>query len=237
MKYRLCLLFVLIYGLSYGQKETNTYKKRVLETTEVDFLTSYYSQDGDNASITGGIGTEKLTDLTPTIVISMPINADDVLTVDAGISAYTSASSSNVDPFDAGGGDDESRSQAGSVTGSPWVASSGASASDVWGNLILNYSHSSDDRNTVWSAHAGVSTEYDYFSVGAGGGFAKLFNEKNTEIGIKGQVYLDKWLPQYPTELDSYLEAGSNLSNGFFSGIDILNQDGIVVPKDGQVFN
>ena len=33
---------------------------------EVDFLTSYYSQDGNNASVTGGIGTEELTDLTGT---------------------------------------------------------------------------------------------------------------------------------------------------------------------------
>ena len=43
--------------------------------------------------------------------------------------------------------------------------------------------------------------EYDYFSVGFGGSLAQLFNEKNTEISVAGNVYLDKWNPQYPVEL------------------------------------
>lgn len=238
------ILFLSMGVLGYSQDSTTSYKKRVLESTEVDFLTSYYSQDGTNAAVTGGIGTEELTDFTPTIVISMPLNADDVLTIDAGISAYTSASSSNLDPFDAsgasGGSDDDDDDDEGGgnytgpVEGSPWVASTGASASDVWGNVTVNYSHSSDDRNKIWSANASISGEYDYFSVGFGAGHAWLFNEKNTEIGVKGQVFLDTWNPHYPTELDSYLEAGSNLNNGFFQGIDILNQDGDITNKNGN---
>jgi len=242
------ILFLLVGALGFSQDSDTTYKKRVLESTEIDFLTSYYSQDGANAAVTGGIGTEELTDFTPTIIISMPLNDDDVLTIDAGISAYTSASSSNLDPFDAsgasGGGDDDDDDDEGDegggggytgpVEGSPWVASTGASAKDVWGNVTVNYSHSSDDRNKVWSANASVSGEYDYFSVGVGAGHAWLFNEKNTEIGIKGQVFLDTWNPHYPTELDSYLEAGSNLNNGFFQGIDILNQDGDITNKNGN---
>src|SRR5210317_1962911 len=91
----LSLFFVLSI---YAQDTTNTYKKRVLESAEVDFLTSYYSQDGSNAAVSGGIGTEELTDFTPTFVVAVPLNDDDVLTIDVGISAYTSASSSNVDP-------------------------------------------------------------------------------------------------------------------------------------------
>ena len=241
------ILFLLIGVLGFSQDSDTIYKKRVLESTEIDFLTSYYSQDGANAAVTGGIGTEELTDFTPTIIISMPLNDDDVLTIDAGISAYTSASSSNLDPFDAsgasGGGDDDDDDDddeggggnyTGPVEGSPWVASTGASASDVWGNVTVNYSHSSDDRNKVWSANASVSGEYDYFSVGVGAGHAWLFNEKNTEIGIKGQLFLDTWNPHYPTELDSYLEAGSNLNSGFFQGIDILNQDGNITNKNGD---
>ena len=95
--------FSQYYYLQYTfaqQTNTSTYKKRVLETAEVDFLTSYYNQDGSNASVTGGIGSEKLNDFTPTVVVSVPLNDDDVLTIDAGISAYSSASSSNLNPFD-----------------------------------------------------------------------------------------------------------------------------------------
>jgi len=191
-----------------AQEKGNTnyeYKKRVLETTEVDFLTSYYAQDGENAAVSGGIGTEELTDFTSTFVVSVPLNDDDILTVDAGISAYTSASSSNINPFDDGQGD-------------AFQASSGASSGDVWSNLTLNYSHSSDDRNSIWSAKLSVSAEYDYFSLGFGGSYTKLFNEKNTEVGVHGSVYLDTWKAIYPIELRPFGANGNGLNDDFFDG-------------------
>lgn len=171
------------------QDTTKVYKKRVLETTEVDFLTSYYTQNGDNAAVSGGTGTEELTDITGTFVVSIPLNDDDVLTIDAGVSAYTSASSSNVNPLDGGQPAD------------PFVASSGASQADTWASLTGSYSHSSDDRNDIWSAKVSVSSEYDYFSLGFGGGYTKLFNEKNTELSINANVYVDSWNAIYPSEL------------------------------------
>lgn len=183
-------LFIVLFSATvFAQDSTSTYKKRVLETAEVDFLASYYSQDGENAAVSGGIGTEKLTDLTPTIVVAIPLNDDDVLTIDAGISAYTSASSSNIDPFDSDSPAD------------PFVASSGASASDVWFGGNVGYSHSSDDRNNIVSAKVSVSSEYDYFSLGFGGNYTKLFNEKNTEVSVHANVYLDTWKLLYPIEL------------------------------------
>lgn len=187
-----------------SQDSTKVYKKRVLETIEVDLLTSYYLQDGDNAAVSGGIGTEELTDVTGTFVVSIPLNDDDVLTIDAGVSAYTSASSSNVDPFDDGPAD-------------PFQASSGASSSDLWANVTGSYSHSSDDRNDIWSAKLSVSTEYDYFSVGVGGSYTKLFNEKNTEVSVNGNVYIDTWNAIYPTELRPFGEGGDGLNNRLFT--------------------
>lgn len=171
------------------QSDAVIYKKRVLESTEVDFLMSYYTQDGDNAAVTGGIGTEELTDLTPTIVVSIPLNDDDVLSIDAGVSAYSSASSSNVNPFD------------GNAPANPFVASSGASESDVLVTVSGNYSHSSDDRDKIWSANFAVASEYDYFSLGLGGSYTRLFNEKNTELSVKANVFLDTWKTIYPSEL------------------------------------
>lgn len=215
MKKNIIILMLFCFGSALAQQDsTQIYKKRVLETTEVDFLTSYYSQDGDNASVTGGIGTEELTDLTATIVVSMPINDDDVLTVDAGFSAYTSASSSNIDPFDDSDG------------ASPWSTSSGASSGDLWANINADYSHSSDDRNTIWNADLSVASEYDYFSVGFGGGLTKLYNEKNTTLGVSAKVYLDSWNPVYPIELRSFEDNGGSLTNGLFSGLTILDQNG-----------
>ena len=169
------------------------YKKRVLETVELDFLSSYYEQDGDNAAVSGGIGTEDLQDVTGTIIVSIPINDDDVLVIDAGVSAYTSASSSNVNPFDRRNSEADA-----------FVASSGESKSDVWSSFSAAYSHSSNDRNKIWSGNVSYSTEYDYTSIGAGASFTRLFNEKNTELSFRASAYFDQWSLLYPVELRSF---------------------------------
>ena len=187
------LIFVLIsflmVSVGWAQQNDASYKRRVLEASEVDLLFSYYSQDGQNAAVTGGEGSEELTDATSSIVLRMPMNEDDILTVDVGLSAYTSASSSNVNPLDGG------------VNVTPFDASSGESRKDVLAYINPTYQHSSDDRNTIWSANAYFSSEYDYTSIGFGGSYTKLFNEKNTEVTLSGRVFLDKWNPQYPIEL------------------------------------
>jgi hypothetical protein len=210
MKHTLSVIAVLIFTSSVGFPQTNlkdtasVYKKRVLETTEIDFLTGFYIQDGDNAAVSGGIGTEELTDVSATFIIYIPLNDDDILSIDAGISAYTSASSSNIDPFDDQFGD-------------PFVASSGASAGDVWANITGSYSHSSDDRNNVWSAHISISDEYDYSSFGFGASYTRRFNRKNTELNVNANMLTDNWRPYYPIELRPFLSGGAGLDDPFFA--------------------
>lgn len=243
MKKQYCLLIMLFtVFLAFSQEKDNTtsFKKRVLETTEVDFLASYYTQNGSKSVVSGGIGSEKLTDIASNIIVAMPLNEDDVLTVDLGISAYSSASSSNINPFNStgasgGGGDDDDKMSGTKGTaatgpyGTPWQASSGASKSDQLASVTVNYTHNSDSRNFIWNADVSFSNEYDYTSIGFGGGIASLFNEKNTEISIKGNVYLDQWRPIYPTELHEYSKYGSNfLNQGYFSGVEVLDQNGQV---------
>ena len=239
MKKIVFVLILFINGVLIAQvkDEAKTFKKRVLETTEVDLLLSYYNQNGIHSAVSGGIGSEKLSDIASNIVVAVPLNDDDVLTFDVGISAYTSASSSNINPYNAtgasggGGHDDKKTTDKGTAVsnpyGTPWQASSGASRSDQLATVSANYSHNSDNRNNIWNADVSFSNEYDYTSVGFGGGFTKLFNEKNTEISVKANAYLDQWRPIYPTELHEYAKYGSNFqNNGFFSGVSILNQNG-----------
>lgn len=194
LKYFIIIILLLPTFAIIGQENTpaaETYKKRVLESTEINFLSSYYTQDGENAAVSGGIGTESLQDATGTIIVSIPINEDDVLTIDAGVSAYTSASSSNINPFD------------GRNSADPFVASSGESKRDVWASGSISYAHSSDDRNTIWSGNLTLSSEYDYTSFGSGGSLTKLFNEKNTELSIRANVFVDQWKLLYPVELSN----------------------------------
>ncbi len=246
---RIIIIVLILSGFintGFAQKidSTTVYKKRVLETTELDLLMSYYKQDGDHASVGGGIGSEELTNITPTIVVSIPLNDDDVLTIDAGLSSYTSASSSNINPFNktgasrGKGGDDEDDDDRddedddygdpnSGAMGSPWVSSTGASKQDALKSLKIDYSHSSNDRNFISGANIAFSKEYDYTSLGFGGNLGKFFNQKNTEIGFKAQVYLDKWDVIYPTELHEYQKYGSNFKNeGYFKGVTVLNQSG-----------
>ena len=231
------------------------YKKRVLEATEIDFLMSLYNQDGSHSPVNGGIGTEKLTDGTPTIILTIPLNANDVLTIDAGISAYTSASSSNINPFwsapstykSAGLTNITSASRVTPSTpayypttstatpttyktiGTPWLASTGASKRDVLKAVHTDYSHSSDSRNFMWGSNVSFSKEFDYTSYGFGGNVTGLFNEKNTEIGLKGSAFLDQWKPIYPTELREYKDYGVGFQNyGYFKGVKVYDQSGNV---------
>lgn len=201
------LVIVLLSAIQHVfSQDSLVYKTRVLETVEVDFLSSYYSQDGDNAAVSGGRGDENLTDFTSAFVVAIPLNDDDVLTIDAGISAYTSASSSNIDPFDD------------AKPADPFVASSGESSKDVWANLTGVYSHSSEDRNTIWSAKASFSNEYDYSSIGVGGSITKLFNEKNTEVSLSANAYFDTWKLIYPIELRTPGDDDFNLNDFEITG-------------------
>lgn len=201
------MLSFLMVSVTWSQQNGTSYKKRVLETSEVDLLFSYYNQDGQNAAVTGGEGTEALTDATSSIVLRMPMNEDDILTVDIGLSAYTSASSSNVNPLDGG------------LNVSPFDASSGESRKDVLVYINPSYQHSSDDRNSIWSINGYVSSEYDYFSIGFGGSYTKLFNEKNTEITLSANVFLDKWNSQYPIELRNGFFDDRIIGNGTYDPI------------------
>lgn len=239
-KISVTLLFLITTIFSYSQEKDTTvvFKKRVLESTEVDFLSSYYNQDGIHAAVSGGMGTEKLSDFASNIVVAVPLNDDDVLTFDVGLSAYTSASSSNVNPFmnstksystssGASGQVSTTTVNTSPPVGTPWQASSGASKSGVLYALNANYAHSSEDRNFIWNADMSLSTEFNYSSFGIGGGVTRLFNDKNSEISLKSNIYLDNWKAIYPTELKEYGLYGNDFQlYGYFSGVAILDQNG-----------
>ena len=43
-------------------QDTNAYRPRALRVDEVNIVSSYYNQNGYHSAVTGGIGTEKVTD-------------------------------------------------------------------------------------------------------------------------------------------------------------------------------
>lgn len=70
---KICLsvvgIFLTLFA-SFAQttpKDSTEYKSRKLTFEEANLVSSYYRQDGDNAAVTGGIGSQKLSDISNTI--------------------------------------------------------------------------------------------------------------------------------------------------------------------------
>lgn len=198
------MYFVTLIGFSQSVPDSSHYFDRKLKLQEVNFVCSYYSQDGDNSAVTGGIGTEKLTDFATTIDVTLSryIAPQKKITWSAelGIDVYTSASSDKIDPSTV----------------------SSASYSDKRLYPSITYTRTNEMRGTSLSVNGSVSTEYDYFSKGLSVGWTKLSKNKNREFGIKGQVFLDTWSVILPVELRGISDVrGSKPRNSYSSSFTL----------------
>ena len=98
-----CLAFLFSHqGKAQNDSVTSGYKKQKLKIEEVNFISSYYTQNGNNSAVTGGEGTEKLTDIATNfeVILSKRDLRNNLHSLDfnLGIDSYTSASSDKIDP-------------------------------------------------------------------------------------------------------------------------------------------
>jgi hypothetical protein len=185
-KISLSVLGLYIGMLAAFSQDTSQYKSRKLTLEEANFISSYYSQDGNNAAVTGGIGTEKLTDLSNSFEIKLNTwdkkERKHTFDFELGIDHYTSASSDKIDP----------------------KTVSSASYSDTRLYPSLNWSVENDKNGTTIGAGLSASSEFDYKSFGMNILFAKKTNNRSGEFSVKLQAYLDKLKVILPIELRSY---------------------------------
>ncbi|PTX11396.1 uncharacterized protein DUF3570 [Pontibacter mucosus] len=151
---------------------------RKLEDTEVNILGSYYSQDGNHSPVTGGVGTEQLTDVSPVVIVNVPLDTVTNLNVNFGMDFYSSASTDNID-FNV----------------------SSASKSDLRTHLNVGISRRNSLSRITKSVTLGASTEYDYQSFSLGATWAKESLDGNREFSLSGMVFFDTWKLIYPEEL------------------------------------
>lgn len=163
--------------------------------TTVDILGSYYQQNGDHGAVEGGIGTQHLTDVAPTIVLNVPLDSAARLTANVGFDYYASASTDRIDQ----------------VLSSP-------SAHDVRVHLDLGYARTLRDKRTTVGLGGGASKEYDYQSFNAVGSWARASRDGNRELRATGQVYLDQVTLILPVELRNGSTGSGNQAHG--SGSD-----------------
>lgn len=193
----LALPICLLAQEGYEMKRNNEY-------AEIDILSSYYRQDGDNGAVTGGIGTEELTDISTIFVINIPLDSTRSINGSFGADYYTSASTDNID---------ENRSS--------------ASSKDVRAYGNIGYSQKFLKKGLTLGGRLGFSSEYDYNSVNGGLNVAKEFNEGNSELSISAQAFIDNWTAYYPRELRGNVSVPTTSRNSFNGTItfsQVVNQ-------------
>lgn len=158
----------------------------------IDFLSSYYEQDGNNAAVTGGVGTEELQDFANVVVVNIPLDSINAISATVGADYYTSASTDNID-------------------NNP----SSASSKDLRAYGTVSYSRKNLRRGETYSAKVGGSSEYDYTSVSFGLSYAKEFNEGNSEINLNAQMFRDNWDLFLPVELRGQTNVPTSLRNSY----------------------
>src|SRR6476620_6036528 len=91
----------LFAAFAQSPQDSSAYISRKLSLEEANLVSSYYHQDGNNSAVTGGIGSEKLTDVANIIDVKFAKYdkryRKHTFTVEAGIDTYTSASSDQID--------------------------------------------------------------------------------------------------------------------------------------------
>ncbi len=184
----------------------SSYKNKKLSLEEVNFVSGYYNQDGNHSAVTGGVGTEKLSDFANTIDLKLSKYDQrfrkHTYSFELGIDHYTSASSDKIDPH----------------------TISSASYSDTRIYPSLGWSVKNDQKGTTFGITGSFSAEYDYTSLGLGANFTKTSKDNNRELTAKAQAYFDTWHVIYPIELRSSSDEGSSSPRNSFSTSLIYSQ-------------
>ncbi len=173
-------------------QDDSAYKKRKLSFEEANLITSYYKQDGNNAAVTGGLGSEKLTDISNVIDLKMSkydkSGRKHTFTGELGIDHYTSASSDKIDPS----------------------TISSASSADLRVYPSLGWTMVNTEKGNSVGAGMSFSAEYDYTSIGANASVSKKTKNKQGEFTAAIQVFLDQLQLIYPIELRGNSGGGGN---------------------------
>jgi hypothetical protein len=161
-------------------KDTGAYSPRGLRLDEVNFVSSYYNQNGDHSAITGGIGTEKVIDVSNGIDLHW-VWVDDsghrhTLLTGLGIDHHTSASSAFVTTTGLG------------KQGGTRIYPS------------LDWTVENPEQGATFGIGAYYSGEYNYKSLGGDIHFSKKTNDKSGEFSARLQAYLDHVTLIYPSE-------------------------------------
>ena len=163
---------MMLHAFSQYQAKDSIYESKPLKVEEINLVSSYYNQNGDHSPVTGGIGTEKVTDLANGLDIKWvgtdSKNRKHSLTASLGVDHHTSASSAYVNKTGA------------SKTGGTRIYPA------------LNWNVENPNRGTGFGFGLYYSTEYNYKSIGLDAEISKKTHDKNGEFSAKISNYFDQ---------------------------------------------
>src|SRR5438270_5793370 len=195
-------MYLSMVVFSQTKPADSLYKSKKLKLDEVNFVSGYYHQDGNNSAVTGGIGTENLTDFANTIELKFSKydlkNRKHSLGFEIGIDHYTSASSDKIDPYT--------------------ISSASMSDTRFYPSAYWNVQN---EKGFTKGINVSFSKEFDYTSFGIGTSFTKTSKDNNQEFTAKLQAYLDQWSVIYPIELRS--STGTDFGHSGISGYSPRN--------------
>ncbi|WNJ19664.1 DUF3570 domain-containing protein [Pontibacter sp. G13] len=145
---------------------------------DVDFLFNYYEQEGVHSAVTGGIGSEELTDFASQVHVFAPLDSFQALQVQASLNHYTSASTDRIDSY-----------------------VSSASRRDSRTSLVMGYQQKDRSTPLTWGVRGGMGIESDYFSSSLGGTVDWSPVNGSRSWTLDAQAYWDRWIVIYPEEL------------------------------------
>jgi len=184
-----------IYTVTSSPKQDSThYNPRKLRLDEIDFVTSYYSQTGNHSAVTGGIGTESVTDIANGLDLNFIWQGNhqnkNTLAVGLGFDYHTAASQAYV-----------SKTGASSPTGTRLYPS-------------VDWTVESAKTGNTFGIGTYYSNEYNYNSLGADLHFSVKTDHKNGEFSAKLQGYFDNVTLIYPSEFVPTSTVTTNYRNG-----------------------
>jgi hypothetical protein len=181
---KLCLsvvgMFLLCFG-SHAQSSSSDYKNMNLKVEDVNIVSGYYSQTGNHAAVTGGIGNQAVTDVSNSIDLKLYnydiFNRKHSYNIEVGIDHHTAASAQYVSTTGA--------SRAGGTRFYP----------------SFNWQVENEEKRTTFGLGASLSSEYTYHSYGLNILYAKRSKDQNREFTAKGNLFLDAVKMVEPSEL------------------------------------
>ncbi len=172
---RLQLIILILFLMQSVHLVAQTKKDNNLPPIEIDFLFSYYTQEGDSSAVTGGQGTEELTDIASLIIVNIPLKDNKSVELTGGVSHYTSASSDKIDPN----------------------TISSASYHNL--SFLLEGSIIKQDtaKNIARSVNFRGNMQLNFMSAGLGYSFTKFSKDNNRSLTFNGLFNYDIWAPYY----------------------------------------